>query len=248
MTESATTTTMPISDDELLFFYWRDGLSETRSREIAKALQHDQALQQRLASLSADLSALQAPPDAAADDLFSARLLRQIDQQSAALKLSPASVARNRLRRYGPWAAAAAVVLSVVIWRAPNGIDPPPTEPPATIAAMASKPGAALNRRVAVGLEQASLQLAGFDQLDEAARQQLLDDWRNQNELFAAAAERNGDAQLARTLRAFGPLLDALDQDGAGNRDAALSQLEFEYTIMHTKLLRDPSKESTSGI
>lgn len=248
MTESAPTTTMPISDDELLFFYWRDGLSETRNREIAKALQLDPTLQQRLASLSADLSALQAPLDSAADDVFSARLLRQLDQQTAVLKSSPALVARNRLRRYGPWAAAAAVVLSVVIWRAPNRVDSPSTEPPNTIAATASEPGAALNRRVAVGLEQASLQLAGFDQLDETARQQLLNDWRNQNELFAAAAERSGDAQLARTLRAFGPLLDALDHDGAGNRDAALSQLEFEYTIMHTKLLRDPSKESTSGI
>ncbi|AVP97855.1 hypothetical protein C7S18_11905 [Ahniella affigens] len=248
MTDATNQTNPPISDDELLFFYWRDGLSDTRQREIARLLQQDPILQQRLASLSADLSVLAAPLDSDPDDLFSARLVRQLDQHVAALTPPVPSTGRARLRRLGPWAVAAAVVMSFLIWQAPKESDSVPVGPPGTVVAAANEPGGALNRRVAVGLEQASLQLADFDALDEAARQQLLADWRNQNELFAAAAERTGDAQLARTLRAFSPLLDALDEGSAASRDAALSQLEFEYTIMHTKLLREPSNGSTNEI
>lgn len=239
---------MPISDDELLFFYWRDGLSDARQREIAAALKRDSTLQQRLAALSADLGALQAPNDAEVDDLYGARLLRQFDlARTPATTVTPAPTKSRAARRW-LWPVAAAVLVSVLVWRQ-SGTLPEDTDTNRT-AGMEALPSRAdpLTRRVAVELEQASAQFGQFDQLDAAEREQLLSNWQHQNELFALAAERNGDAQLARTLRAFGPLLEALDSTDSPARDAALSQLQFEYTIMHTKLLHGSSKSTANEI
>lgn len=248
MREQTTDSNSPVSDDELLFFYWRDGLSDSRQRDIAQALKRDPTLQQRLAALSADLGALQAPAEAEADDLYAARLLRQFDHTRSESQAPEASASKPDRARVWLWPVAAAVLLGVLVWRQPNPGPEDTDSPPVSAADPNPLQAESLNRRVAVELEQTSAQFGRLDQLDASAREDLLTTWRNQNELFALAAERNGDTQLARTLRAFAPLLDALNDADAQHRDVVLSQLQFEYTVMHTKLLHASSKSVRTEI
>ena len=54
--------------------------------------------------------------------------------------------------------------------------------------------------------------------------------------MYALAAERAGEPQLARVLRAFNPILEDL-ADGHGDTTAAdVAQLSFELRVMQARL------------
>ena len=54
-----------------------------------------------------------------------------------------------------------------------------------------------------------------------------------------AAAERAGEPQLARVLRAFTPILESLANDDADAAASAVSQLGFELRVMQSRLGAD---------
>jgi hypothetical protein len=88
---------------------------------------------------------------------------------------------------------------------------------------------------------------AVLDELQAAEptlRQELLNESIARNRMYAAAAEAQGDAALARVLRAFDSALQALASERAGNGSFAAdrAQLEFELRIMQTKLASAASK------
>jgi len=240
-TESTNTPTDPISDDDLLFFHWQDGLDVARMQQIAECLRRDPLLAARHAALVADLAQLRDHQAPASDDLLEARLLKSLTSaQSAA-----APNAHRRAWRIGvPLAAAVALAIGLTAnWRDPA---PPSPDPPHRIAT--SSPGDRLARQVAFELDAAGSNLARLPELDPAARAALIDQWLMQNQALAAAAERAGETRLARTLRAFEPLLRELEAPNAARANDARAQLEFEWLWMHTQLRHRTSNDLPTDI
>lgn len=104
-------------------------------------------------------------------------------------------------------------------------------------------------RSVRVHLAEAGTELSMWsDPADAATRRVLVQRWIDDQHALAQAADAAGDAQLARTLRAFEPLLRDLaantERDSAADRE----QLAFEWAVMQTKLAASPSKPLPSGI
>ena len=66
-------------------------------------------------------------------------------------------------------------------------------------------------------------------------RARLIETIIAQNRIYALAAERAGEPQLARVLRAFSPVLDDLAHD-RGDSSASIAQLGFELRVMQGRL------------
>lgn len=218
-----------ISDDDLLLFHWRDGLSAERQAEIAEALRRDRGLQQRYVELSTDLAVLADAPEMGQDELFNARLRRSLGATPA------------HKRRIWPIAIAASVLLAIAI---PLGMRAPDQ---AELAADLAN-GQRVQRSVQTHLLLASQQLKDLPSVPEADRQTIVQIWLTENRGLARAAEAAGDAQLARTLRAFEPLLLDLLRTPASTANADRQQLAFEWQVMQTKLAKSTSKSPPAGI
>ena len=54
--------------------------------------------------------------------------------------------------------------------------------------------------------------------------------------MYALAAERAGEPQLARVLRAFNPLLEDLANGRSETTTADIAQLSFEMRVMQARL------------
>lgn len=240
-TDTPNTPIDPVSDDDLLFFHWQDGLDAARMQQIADGLRRDPVLAARHAALIADLAQLRDHQEPAADALLEARLLKSLTSAQTAV----APTANRRAIRIGvPLAAAVALAIGLTTnWRDPTPQSP---DPPQRIAT--SGPGDRLARQVAFELDTASGNLARLPELDPAARAALIDQWLMQNQALAAAAERAGETRLARTLRAFEPLLRELEAPNAARADDARAQLEFEWLWMHTQLRHRTSKNIPTDI
>ena len=231
-----------ISDDDLLLFHWQDGLDDTRRREIADALARDAALGARYARLVADLARFGHLPEPQVDAVRHARWARAIRDGAAKQRARP--------RWFVPLALAAGVGALAIVgpqWRT-SAIDPP-TVTPTPIAASQRDDGARVARSVRVHLAEAGAGLSSWsEQADDATRRALVQRWIDDQRALAQAADAAGDAQLARTLRAFEPLLRDLANDTPAASNAERDQLAFEWSVMQTKLAASPSKPSPSGI
>ncbi len=78
-------------------------------------------------------------------------------------------------------------------------------------------------------------QLAGLDSATPEERARLIETIIAQNRIYALAAERAGEPQLARVLRAFAPVLEDLAHD-RGDSSASIAQLSFELRVMQGRL------------
>lgn len=231
-----------ISDDDLLLFHWQDGLDDTRRREIADALARDAELGARYARLVAELARFGHVPEPQVDAVRHARWARAIRDGAAKQRARP--------RWFVPLALAAGVGALAIVgpqWRT-SAIDPP-TVMPTPIAASQRDDGARVARSVRVHLAEAGAGLSSWsEQADDATRRALVQRWIDDQRALAQAADAAGDAQLARTLRAFEPLLRDLANDTPAASNAERDQLAFEWSVMQTKLAASPSKPSPSGI
>lgn len=231
-----------ISDDDLLLFHWQDGLDDTRRREIADALARDAELGARYARLVADLARFGHVPEPPVDAVRQARWARAIRDD--------ASKQRARPTWFVPLALAAGVGALAIVgpqWRTPEV--KPPTSISTPIAAAQVADEARVARSVRVHLAEAGAGLSSWsEQADDATRRALVQRWIDDQRALAQAADAAGDAQLARTLRAFEPLLRDLANDAPAASYAEREQLAFEWSVMQTKLAASPSKPSPSGI
>lgn len=228
-----------ISDDDLLLFHWQDGLDEARRREIAEALARDAGLGARYARLVADLARFGTLPEPAVDAVRQARWWRAIRDEASA---KPAAS-----RWFVPFALAAgvgAVAIFGALWRT-SEIEisgPPPT------AVVDRGDEDRVARSVRVHLAEAGADLSQWGDQPDTTRRRLVLRWIEDQRALARAAEAAGDAQLARTLRAFEPLLRDLAEGAPEAALAEREQLAFEWSAMQTKLAASPSKPSPSGI
>jgi len=78
--------------------------------------------------------------------------------------------------------------------------------------------------------------LASLGEASPEDRARMIDTIIGQNQMYALAAERAGEPQLARVLRAFNPILEDLADGRSDSTAADISQLSFELRVMQARL------------
>jgi hypothetical protein len=236
-----------ISDDDLLLYYYRDGLNAAERARIGEALVKDPALAQRLQQLVNRLDAAANIPEVPVPAEALQRWKSALDQAARGQATRAAPPAKGT---WSPWlAAAAAVVVALVavlqLTRQPQlpdqtaQVTPPPAAEP--------KKSSAYERGLKSHLESTERQLASLNSATPEERAQLIDTIIEQNRLYALAAERAGEPQLARVLRAFSPVLEDL-QKGSGDTSGSVAQLAFELRVMQGRLAAAPSSANQTTL
>jgi len=219
-----------ISDDDLILYYYRDGQEAAERVRIGAALAEQPELAQRLQKLVNRLDAAAAIPEVDVP----AGTLQRWQQTLQALERIPAT-RELRLRRkpfFTPQllAAAAVVAAIAVVFQF--------RQQPTTAAVV--QVSEAINvspyeRGLAAHLANTEQQLASLQSASPEERKRLVDAIIEQNRIYALAAEKVGEPQLARVLRAFTPVLQSV-QNGGSDTSANLDQLEFELRVMQGRL------------
>ncbi|HEY6123129.1 MAG TPA: hypothetical protein VIV63_00645 [Steroidobacteraceae bacterium] len=224
-----------ITDDELILYYYRDGLDAAERARIGKMLSEHPELAQRMQGLVAHLDAAAALPEVPVP--AQTRQRWQAALERAAQTQDPRNVAAPRAGRgfftefrWPVAAATAAVIAFIVIVRMPT-----PTLPDQTAEVAAPADSTAYERGLKLHLASTERQLAGLENTDPKERARLIETIVAQNRMYALAAERAGEPQLARVLRAFAPILESLEHEG-GESSASIAQLNFELRIMQGRL------------
>jgi anti-sigma-K factor RskA len=238
-----------MKDETLILYYYRDGLSADERREIATALSEDAALAERYRSLSRDLDALREPADLPMPEGLTYRL--QASLQRAA-RLEEAHDSR-RSRSFSPWsfalggalAAALAVGIGMGLWMAGDRSPGPPMVAQTAPAESAEWSPVAFQRGLESHFRSSRADLANLSGDAGQDRAALVATLMQQNRLFAQLALQNDAPELARVLRSFEPILMQLGREDLSPQEAAnlQAQLEFEFQVMLTKLLRGSSQQ-----
>jgi hypothetical protein len=87
--------------------------------------------------------------------------------------------------------------------------------------------------------------LANLGDASPEERARLIDAIIGQNRIYALAAERAGEPQLARVLRAFTPILQDVANGRSGSTEGDLAQLGFELRIMQARLAAETQPSRT---
>lgn len=223
-----------ISDDDLILYYYRDGLDASERARIAMALSTSPELAQRLHKLVGRLDAAAATPEQPVPVQFQRRWQAALDKASQ----SPAARTERTNRHlfnHAPWYALAAGVFiaAMALFMFIGQPKAPPTAnvtPPVTVPANKS----AYERGLASHLASTEQMLVSLKDATPEERKRLVETIIEQNRVSALAAERAGEPQLARVLRAFTPILESVQQ--GGDTTANLDQLEFELRVMQGRL------------
>lgn len=235
-----------ISDEQLLGYLFDEGLAEAQRRQIEAALAADPALRGRLQGWRQWLDRCAAEAVRESPQLPAAMQARWLSALAREQRL--ARPAPRTGRRWWPLAMAATVLatfaISVERWRPPalDSVDTTRTIDVAAIDAGPSSP--ALQRGVALHLASTRAQLAQWPG-EAQAQADLLAMSLAQNRLHAAAAEAQGDQELARVLRAFELTLGVLAEQRQSDPSAVAGtrqRLAFELGAMQTKLAAAASK------
>jgi hypothetical protein len=96
--------------------------------------------------------------------------------------------------------------------------------------------GTAYENGLKFHLASTERQIAALGDATPEERARLLETIIAQNRLYALAAERAGEPQLARVLRAFTPILDDLAHGRGETTAANVAQLSFELRVMQARL------------
>jgi hypothetical protein len=229
-----------ISDDDLLLYYYRDGLDATERARIATALAKNPELAQRLHRLVAQLDTAAEMPDAPVP--------AHIQQRWQA-----ALMARSRARPSFRWQAlAATVALLAILLTVWVSLKPAPEQvvreaaPTAPQAAGTAPETVAYERGLRWHLANTEQRLAKLDTAQPDERARLIDAIIEQNRMYALAADRANEPQLARVLRAFTPILESLTDERRETSAADIAQLSFELRVMQARLKAAADPSSTA--
>jgi len=209
----------PISDEDLVLYHYRDGLDAAALADIAAALDASDALRTRYASIEQTLARVDALPAPEPDRDFNARLWRRLEP-----RLQPRAVVQRPswAERLQAWlspprlafaGAACALALAVGVGFYAGRHSAPETS---TVASAQADAAAArvLDAYVAEHLRATEGVLMTASNSDSTT---LLDSNRElaaslveSNRLYALAAARAGNTQLADFLRQLEPVLISL--------------------------------------
>jgi hypothetical protein len=225
-----------ISDDDLVLYYYRDGLDAAERARIGAALAEQPQLAQRMQKLVNRLDAAaeipEVPVPLETQQRWRAALQRATRNESTAEPTDLTTLPVRRRFAAAPWltAAAAALVAVIVVmqFRQPQ---PLPLTTHVTPPASVNSP---YERGLASHLASTERQLASLEKATPEERARLVDTIIEQNRIYALAAEKAGEPQLARVLRAFTPVLQSVQQ--GGDTSASVDQLAFELRVMQGRL------------
>lgn len=208
----------PISDEDLILYYYDDGLEPAERAAIAGALSGSPELRARLASLGAVLAAADAapvpPPDPGLRDRLWSRLEPQLRAEAARHPPRAARRTHSTARpRLAAWSAAALLALAVGVGFIAGRHSAPEVDAQAQARADAAAlrvleayVAAHLRSTEGVLLTAGNGGEAGVLDGNRALAASLVES----NRLYARAAERAGDAALADFLQRLEPVLLSL--------------------------------------
>jgi anti-sigma-K factor RskA len=242
-----------ISDDDLLLYYYRDGLDAAERARIGTALAEHPELAQRLHRLvaqldtAADLPEIPVPPHIR--QRWESALNRAAHTENKRGGTRGAN-ARGGFFSAFPWqaaAAAAVVIVAILVTVQVSRRSPPEqtaeTPSPAATNAASAADALAYERGLRWHLANTQQQLARLDSAQPDERSRLVETIIEQNRMYALAAERANEPQLARVLRAFTPILESLASERRDASASDLAQLNFELRVIQARLkaAADPS-------
>jgi hypothetical protein len=236
-----------ISDDELLLYYYRDGLDAAERARIGTALAQQPELAQRLHRLVAQLDTVAETPEVPVPPHIEQRWQNALAR--AATAATPAAIRTgSRFRSAVRWqtmalgatVAALAVLVTIQVsmqsredrTRASNDGPPPATQ----AAAVDTPEGAAYERGLKWHLANTEQRLASLDSAKPEERARLIEAILEQNRMYALAAERANEPDLARVLRAFTPILETLQAERRDADASDIEQLNFELRVVQARL------------
>jgi hypothetical protein len=223
-----------ISDDDLLLYYYRDGLDPTARARIATALAKDPDLAQRLHRLVAQLDTAAEMPEVPVP--------AHVQQRWQA-----ALAARARPRPSFRWQAiAATVALFAVVFTVWISMKPATDQVAHETSPTATPDPAAYERGLRWHLATTEQRLAKLDSAQPDERARLIEAIIEQNRMYALAADRANEPQLARVLRAFTPILESLTDERRETSAADIAQLSFEMRVMQARLKAEASPPSNA--
>jgi hypothetical protein len=223
-----------INDDDLLLYYYRELDADERAR-IGAALSAQPELAQRLQALVARLDAAATIPEVPVPPQALARWRSALDQ---AATQTPVTTSPRRFSLPMMWqAAAAAVTVFALIFSVQRILQP---EAARVVEARPEAPQggevSAYEHGLKFHLASTERRLAALGEATPEERARLIDTIIGQNQMYALAAERAGEPQLARVLRAFTPILEDLADGRSETTAADISQLSFEMRVMQARL------------
>jgi hypothetical protein len=238
-----------ISDDDLLLYYYRDGLDAGERARIGAALSEQPELAQRLHTLVARLDAAAAIPEVPVPEHVQQRWQSAVDSAARGARTQARGGRAFNLMSWQPLAVAATVVALVV------GIqfvrhDASDITPSGTVAETTSPPAnpndaSAYENGLKFHLASTERRLASLEKATPEERARLVDTIISQNRMYALAAERAGEPQLARVLRAFTPVLESVADDRSETTASGVAQLSFELRVMQARLGADAKPPTT---
>jgi len=232
-----------ISDDDLILYHYRDGLDANERARIGAALSAHPELAQRLQALVARLDAVSAMPEVPVPADVQERWRVALEREASQGAVREVRTARRSfVQGRWPLAAAAAIaivaftlVVQVVLRPAPELTAEVSTPEVTTPEVTATPDASAYERGLKWHLASTEQQLASLESASPEERERLVETIIAQNRLYALAAERAGQPQLARVLRAFGPVLENVAK-GDESSEGGVAQLNFELRVMQGRL------------
>ena len=225
-----------INDDELLLYHYRELDAADRAR-IGAALAAQPELAQRLQALVARLDTAAAIPEVPVPAAAMERWRAALDRAASETRTTQAS---RRFSLPVMWQAAAAAVTVFALIFSVQRILQPQTPAVAHVTTPAESPrdgdGSPYEHGLKFHLASTERRLAALGDATPEERARLIDSIIGQNQMYALAAERAGEPQLARVLRAFNPLLEDLANGRSETTAADIAQLSFEMRVMQARL------------
>jgi anti-sigma factor RsiW len=207
-----------ISDDDLVLYHYRDGLDDARLAAIRDALAASAELRARYASLERVLARVDAEPAPEPDAGFEARLWQKLEPRLAVRRVAKPAPLQRLLETLHAWltpprlAFAGACALAIAV-----GIGFYAGRQRAPLVAGTTADAAAarvLDAYVAAHLRATEGVLMTASNSDSAellgGNRELAAQLVEQNRLYALAAARAGNTQLADFLRQIEPVLISL--------------------------------------
>lgn len=237
-----------ITDDDLLLYYYRELDAAERAR-VGAALAEQPELARRLHALVSRLDAAAAMPEVPVPAHTQQRWRDALDRAAHETRAAPA---KPRFFTRPRWQVAAAAVAVVALTLTVQKAMQPLPHSAADNAATASTPSAtsggdpsAYQHGLKWHLASTERRLASVGDATPEERARLVDAIIGQNRIYALAAERAGEPQLARVLRAFTPILEGVADSRGESTAGSVAQLNFELRVMQARLSAEATPSNT---
>lgn len=239
-----------MNDEQLILYYYNDGLSAAERDALATRLREDEALRERYQVLCDELAGLPAADSPAPAPDRVARWQDSIDRAAA--------LERGRTGGTGDvfhlpsffWGTAITALLvagiAIGLYVGQRGAVVETSDPDNMIVDVApdGDSSGAFTRGLRVHFRESRQSIDTLASTASADREMLILHLVQQNRLFAREAKQSNAPELARVLRAFEPILMRLAAADISESDAERlqAQLVFELNVMLTKLESTSSK------